>query len=155
MNKIFKRFGAFLVAFSLCLCASTTAFAAEVEPEVTEEVVCSEDVGVMPANLNSTLLYADRTSSFITSLPEPFRITTKIDIWDVLFQVWVVGNPGATYQVRINYPDGRNYYGEVTGNSQVKTPISGGFAPAGEYKFYFTRKSGNATSAIGYMEIYD
>lgn len=142
MRNIFKRIGAIFLALTLCFGTSLTAFAAEDVPTVTEE----SDFSTFS---NPNILNSNVSKSFQTQ----GEVSVQLDsaTWNLAFYAAVAYNSGSTYYVRILAPNGETFTGTVPGDGSLHYIDTILYAPAGNYKFSFSRITGNPVTltAIG------
>lgn len=145
MNKFFKRIGAILVALTLCLGASTTAFAAESENVEVEST--AEDSATIVPLLN--IVESNVSPQFQTQ--GKLTVTLYSAIWYADFYVAVSTNSGSDYAVKITAPDGQVVSGTTLGNNELHHIGRLTYAPAGTYTFTITRKTGSlaTVTAVG------
>lgn len=150
-KNFFKRFLAFVMA--LCMCFGTTSMSAfAAESEAPADCVTTEDVGVMPMADGDVLTAGMR--AFTNSTTLSLELTHAN--WSTDFCVTVLGNTGAKYEVVLDGPDditATTYIAGGTSNLTLLLTLL--YAPAGTYKFTFTRLSGSAISASAIAEIRD
>lgn len=147
MNKFFKRIGAILVALTLCLGASTTAFAAESE---NVEVESTAEEGIMPA---SSIVNSWVSKSFQTQEIYTFDLTTTY--WYADFYVAVRTNNGANYSVSITAPNGDKISETVLGDAGVHFVGRFTYAPAGTYTVNISRRTGSAITVTALTVLYN
>lgn len=154
MSKIFKRIGAILVALTLCLGTSATAFAAESEPvvsqtEVADTSATSEDEGIMPC---SNYIGSNRiVSSDVGTFSIPISLSTAI--WNTTFRVIIDGDSSVLYNVTITEPNGTRHSMEAWGNG-TPYPITLFYTSAGTYMFSFNRVSSGSSTVLAIVEVY-
>lgn len=146
MNKFFKRIGAILVALTLCLGASTTAFAAESENVPVNESTVEDTSPIIP-RLN--IVESGLSSQFQTQ--GKLTVTLFSAIWYADFYVAISTNSGSDYAVKVTAPDGQTISGTAIGDSGLHFIDRLTYAPAGTYTFTITRKTGSlaTVTAVG------
>lgn len=137
MNKYFLRIWSILLALALCLSGSLTTFAAEEE----HETKLSESYA--PAS-TPTILNSGVSNAFQTQ--EIFYVTLNNSTFNASFYVAVRTNSSANYSVKIVAPNGQTLTGTAMGDANLHYIGYLAYAPAGEYKFSISRKTGTATT---------
>lgn len=141
MRNIFRRIGAILLALTLCLGTSLTAFAAE-DAAVANETINTEE-GISPAS-TYTILDADygtiKDGSTLT-------LTLNSTALFVSFKVKLSASSSGIYSVTLKEPDGTTHTANVVCNATEPTSFSVPYAKAGVYTYYFDRISGASSAA--------
>lgn len=129
MKNIFRRIGAILLALTLCLGTSLTAFAAE------DEAVRND--GISTTSTNGEITRVENT----VADGEKLSLVLSSNQLYVNFKITISANGSGAYSVRMVAPDGTSQVATVYCNGGgANIPVY--FAKAGEYNFHFDRTSG-------------
>ena len=143
-SRFISAIMALLLAVSMCVGSSATAFAAEeTTPEAPVDI--TESVG--------QVLYADgKDFSGSTTI----SLTMTSGNWSADFLGYVIDSTGALYEIVLTTPSGTTYTAYVNGSSgsfvNIKNFI---YASAGTYTFKFTNVYHTGSSAHALAEICD
>lgn len=150
-RKILNRIVSILVALTLCLGTTLTAFAAEENTFVEGIGVVDEESGIMPTAVGAILYFKD--DDFIPDSTIP--IGTTEGNWDADFSALVYGNPSARYSVTMTAASGETQSITVSGDGVPVFFTSMTYAKAGTYKFFFRQLTGNRIKIHAEVKIFD
>lgn len=152
MSRFFKRIGAILLALTLCLGTSLTAFATEDESGAVSEIVAVEDGSVTIEEITS------ETRTAVGLISDTFTLSktltrTLTSSQKVTFIIAVTDNSSGLYDLTITYQDGTQIYsGKRPGDGTYPPLILN--ASAGTYTFSYTYAAGTykqATAIAGIL----
>lgn len=150
-RKILNRIVSILVALTLCLGTTLTAFAAEENTFVEGIGVVDEESGIMP--YSEPLAYAVSPQDLIDTR----YVFLHLDNTDTsaTFEAGIDTNPGVYYKVSVLTPDNRTFSATIVADGYLHLIKLNTYAPAGTYQFYFVRQGGTAKASRAAAAIYD